>query len=187
MKCRRLIAFEHPEQDNVHVHLALVGVYETPENLKKIMRSHGVALKGAGQLSFKTSFKDSARNVVAITDETIPTYLTYMSKGKYDPSYVKDFSEEDISTAKANWVDKKVKSKDRILLDKFTQRLWEKFKDVRDAAFIRRLAFNFAIAEMDGVINAATRKMAIMLKDSYCVSEQIYDTKDLILPFEPIK
>jgi len=184
MKCSKLIAYEHPELNNVHVHLALIGVYDTPDNLKKIMRSHGVALKGAGQLSFKTTFKDSARNVTQITEETIPMFLTYMSKGKYDPSFVKDFSGDVISTAKAAWVDNRVKSNDRKLLDKFTLHMWDKYKDVRDVLFVRKLAYTFAWNEMDGVINVNTRRMTTMLKDSYCVAEGIIGFDKLLLPFE---
>ena len=99
-----LVAYEHPEPDNIHCHLLLTGVYVTNQNLKDTMRAHGVPLKGAGQLSFKESFKcPTTKKVIEINEETWPKYITYMSKGKYEPKYIQGFSSETVTAYKEAW------------------------------------------------------------------------------------
>lgn len=103
--CKRVVAYEHPELDNIHCHLLLVDVHCTNQTLKNIMREHGIALKGAGQLSFKESYMDNNTKIrTEIDTETIPKYITYMSKGKYEPKYVSGYDDAFIADCKSNWI-----------------------------------------------------------------------------------
>jgi hypothetical protein len=79
LRSNQVVVYEHPEEGNVHCHALLVGVYDTTNTLRNDLKKHNVPLKGAGQLSFKTAEDDYQR------------YITYMSKGKYDPKYNKGF------------------------------------------------------------------------------------------------
>lgn len=44
-----------------------------------------------------------------MSDLLTPRYITYMSKGKYDPVYVKGFTTEETDLAKVLWKDMEVK------------------------------------------------------------------------------
>lgn len=101
--CKQIICYEHPEPQNIHCHLLLTGVYCTDQHLKNTMWSHGVTCKGAGQLLFKTSYKTPEKLVIQITEESYPKYITYMSKGKYEPSYNKGFSDDKVAMYKQDW------------------------------------------------------------------------------------
>lgn len=102
----KVLCYQHDDdKDNIHCHLLLTNVYKTDETLKGVLRKYGLTLKGAGQLSYKTSFKDPETKVkLDITDDTIPKYITYMTKGKHDASYIKGFEKEYLDERKAAWV-----------------------------------------------------------------------------------
>jgi hypothetical protein len=102
---KRVLCYEHPDPGNIHCHLLLTGVYVTTQNLKDTMWAHGVPCKGSGQLTFSRTFKDKQTDKkMEITDETIPKYISYMSKGKYDPKYVQGYDEETLVLYKSQWV-----------------------------------------------------------------------------------
>ena len=105
MRCEKVLCYEHDDRhENLHVHLLLEGVATSVDTLKNDMRARGIDLKGAGQLSFKTKFKLASGDVVNITDDTKGRYITYMSKGKYDPKYNKGYTADYIALAKSQWV-----------------------------------------------------------------------------------
>ena len=192
LECSKVVAYEHPEDGNIHCHLALMGYYGSKQHLKDVLASHGCTFK-PDEWSFKESFKaPGSKTCVPITEDTLPGYITYMSKGKYDPKYLKGVTEEFCAEQKAKWVDYKQhapKSADRLLLDEFMAACWKadnEYGKVTDVKAIRSKAFSFAIGKMDGVINMQCRKMAKMLVDSYCYAERIIKLKDLALPFEEI-
>lgn len=105
LRCEKVLCYQHEDRaENIHCHLLLEAVYDSVDTLKRDMRQHGIDLKGAGQLSFKTTYKMKDGTQMIISDATVPTYITYMSKGKYDPSYNKGYDPEFIAARKAAWV-----------------------------------------------------------------------------------
>ena len=195
--CEKVLAYEHPVPNNVHCHLLLVGVYQTDETLKNVFRNHGLTLKGAGQVSYKTTFKQNGAKV-PITPETIPKYVTYMSKGQYEPAYNKGFTAEEIEAAKALWVNfEKLKppTRNKILLTEFYDHLYEYSKmhsiDVQDVytniQAVRTLAVAFIADKSDDVIDVQARKDASMLYTSVCYKARVLAARDINLPFEKLK
>jgi len=106
LRCDKILCYEHDERhENIHCHLLLEGVSCSIDTLKGDMRQHGIDLKGAGQLSFKTKFKLRDGTVVNITDANKGRYVTYMSKGKYDPKYNKGYEPDWIALQKSHWIE----------------------------------------------------------------------------------
>lgn len=102
LRCDKVLAYEHvgSATEKVHIHLILVGVRCDVDTLKNDMKRNGLAtLKGNGEWSFKTKDKKYGD----VTDS--PVYITYMTKGKYDPKYNKGYSNEELEQAKASWVE----------------------------------------------------------------------------------
>lgn len=192
LKAEKVVVYEHPEPNNIHCHLALIGVYDTTETLKNIMRKHGVLLKGAGQLSFKTSFKGPGKTVIAMTDETLPGYITYMTKGKYEPKYLKGISEEQCAECRAGWKDysrSPAETGDRKLLTEFDQFMYKTYPQTENQLTntdVKNCAKMYALRKTQGVVNVQFRKMAKMLYDSYSLDHQRITLNELVLPFEQI-
>lgn len=193
LKAEKVVVYEHPEPDNIHCHLALMGVYVTTQNLKDIMKDLGVPLKGAGQLSFKSTFKNAAKEVIAMTDETLPGFITYMTKGKYEPKYLKGVSEEECAEARARWVDysrSPAETGDRKLLTEFDNWMYKTFTHIGESNMtdteVKNAAKSFALRKTQGVVNMQFRKMAKMLYDSYSLEHNRIKLNDLVLPFEQI-
>jgi len=104
LRSEKILCYEHNDKaENVHCHLLLEGVYDSVDTLKRLMRGHAVDLKGSGQLSFKKDFKLRDGTKALMTEETIPKYITYMSKGKYDPLFNKGYDPVFIAACKAAW------------------------------------------------------------------------------------
>ena len=193
LKAEKVVVYEHPEPNNIHCHLALMGVYDTTETLKNIMRKHGVLLKGAGQLSFKTSFKGPGKTVIGMTDETLPGYITYMTKGKYEPKYLKGISEEQCAECRAGWKDlsrSPAETGDRKLLTEFDKWMYDTFSrnGVPESELtnvqVKNHAKWFALKKTQGVVNVQFRKLAKMLYDSYSLDRERIDITKIVLPFE---
>lgn len=185
LKAERILAYEHPEPDNIHCHLLLYGVRDTSDNLKKIMWKHGVDAHGAGQVSFKTTFKDTQKNVVGINDETIPKYITYMSKGKYDPKYFNHYTEAYLGERKEAWVDYKRCSSHEQLYKEFI--IWlatEKKIFVLMSLTLKQLKFEAIdfVKVKHGVISLPARRDAAMIIATY--RWEIMKDHDIKLPFE---
>ena len=105
LRCDGVLCYEHVERaENIHCHLLLDNVGCSIDTLKGIMRQHGIDLKGAGQLSFKTKYKLACGDVVNITADNLGKYITYMTKGKYDPKYNKGYDPARIAQLKSEWV-----------------------------------------------------------------------------------
>jgi len=191
-RCERMLCYEHPEDpNNLHCHFLLVGVYESTDTLKRDFRAHGLDLKGPGQVSFKTTYKLKACNTkVDITPQTWGKYITYMSKGIYDPKYNKGFDAPYIAECKAKWTNPVRQSREESLLAEFHEYVFEYKKklnlteDVLRVSEARVLAVKFAIVAYKGVINVGMRKDAKMLLDSYCYAHDMVTTTAIVLPFE---
>lgn len=100
----KALAYEHigTATEKVHVHLLLVGVRCDKKTLQKRMNEHFKLtdkLTGNGDWSFKTKDK----NYGPVEDSV--KYITYMTKGKFDPKYNKGYTQEQLDEAKALWVE----------------------------------------------------------------------------------
>lgn len=101
LRCDKILAYEHvgTVTEKVHIHLIIVGSSVSSEQLKNIAKPLGGAtLKGNADWSFKT--KDAKYGEV--TDS--PRYISYMSKGEYDPKYNKGYSDAELAEAKSAYV-----------------------------------------------------------------------------------
>ena len=193
LQATHVLMYEHPEPGNIHCHFLLVGVQVNVETLKNSYKRHGLSLKGPGQVSFKQSFKSPSGTVIQMNDETIPKYVTYMTKGKYDPSYNKGYEPEWLESRKLAWQPYSNPSKDEVILGDFTNYLYDYAKDlhleVDDLRLpeIRSMAIRFCISLSNGIINRDTRNKASMCYTSYCFRNGLLTADKIFLPFEPLK
>lgn len=190
LQADKVLCYEHPDKrENVHCHLLLVGVYISTDTLKGIMRRHGIALKGSGQVSFKTSFKSNGISM-DITDETISKYITYMSKGKYDAKYNKGYTQEELDACKARWITYYSKPSMLQEYDDFKQYVKDKealFVAPVRCATIHVYACEFVKAKYGGFIPHIARKQVKDLKDNYCVEIGLMSWSRFALPFERLE
>lgn len=95
--CDKMIAYEHSEKaDNIHCHMMLIGVNVSTDTLKNYIRGCGMVPPRAGNKFW--SFKSC--------DSDLQTPITYMSKGKLTPFYIKGFTQEEVEICKDRWVDR---------------------------------------------------------------------------------
>jgi len=91
-----VIVYEHvgTVTEKVHCHLLLVDEKGTEAKAIKVSKSFkAMNLIGNADLSFKTTFKCKAtKKKYEMNLESCSKYITYMSKGKIDPSYVSNCS-----------------------------------------------------------------------------------------------
>jgi len=93
--CSQIIAYEHVDGNRTHCHMLVWGCDVTSERLKQIS---GRTERGNTFWNFKTMDPDDL--------EGHETYITYMSKGQYDPFYNSSewsWSWKDLEKLKANW------------------------------------------------------------------------------------
>jgi len=182
LKAERVVVYEHPEDNNVHCHLLLYGVYDTTDNLKKIMWKLGVDAHGGGQLSFKVNYKDKSKTVIPITDETVAKYITYMSKGQYEPKYFNYYSQEYLDECKSKWVTYKAESIHEKLYSEYI--IWlnqnKKILNMTNAE-LKISAIDFSKIK-HGVISLAARRDAAMLIATY--KWEVLNDKNIMLPFD---
>lgn len=98
----KVLAYEHvgTATEKVHIHLLLIGVRCDKKTLQKKMNERlKHKLIGNGDWSFKTKDK----NYGDVEDSV--KYITYMTKGKHDAKYNKGYTDEELATAKALWVE----------------------------------------------------------------------------------
>lgn len=193
LQAEKVLCYEHPDKrENVHCHLLLYGVYISTDTLKGIMRRHGIVLKGAGQVSFKSSFK--ANDVsLDIIDATIPKYITYMSKGKYDAKYNKGYTQDFLDECKARWLTYSARPEILQEYDNFKLYVNEQ-ESLLHASVIARIPKNpktihiyacqFVKNKYGGFIPHIARKQIKDLKDNYCIDEGLMSWSRFALPFE---
>lgn len=185
----KVLCYEHPEENNVHCHFLLYGVYDSVDTLKRDMRTHGIDLKGAGQLSFKTSFKLKDGTKVDINDETLPKYITYMSKGKYDPKYNKGYDSEYLQSCKEKWINH---IRDPIHIQRYHEFIQYVFDEEKKILPVRGQAPLSAIhcyacmfiKQKDGYIRMPQRKEIKDLKDNYALDHDLMSWSSFALPME---
>jgi len=184
LRSDKVLIYEHPVPGNIHCHVLLTNVQVDTETLKNDMRKHGLVFARA-EWSFKNTFKNPDKSVVAMTDENYPKYITYMSKGQYDPSYNKGFIPDEVADCKSAWVVYKHKSREHLLLNAFTLEIYDNQKKLGvtyTPKDVKKHALRFMSKLMNGVINLGARRDMKMLIDSFGYSE--FDNYDIKLPFE---
>lgn len=191
----KVLCYEHSEKkDNIHCHLLLVGVYKDTETLKRSLVKHGLALKGAGQLSFKTSFKHPGTKIVAeINEETIPKYITYMTKGVNPVLYNKGYDATYLEERKSKWVNHQKAGPDQAVYEEFCAYVWERMKkdvyaegESPTAAALKVFAVDFVMDKFP-LFHSKARQLTKALIDTYGYRFSIISPTMMILPFEPWK
>ena len=180
-----LVCYEHPEPDNIHCHLLLTGVYCTDQHLKDVMWEHNVPCKGSGQLSFKTTFKnpENKKEIFAIDETNWERYISYMSKGKYDPKYNKGFSDETIQSCKSAWIDYTTQPKPYLNYLAFAKQFNSVTKPV-SVADVKVAAHIYAIKRHKSHTKAMRFEVSQLI-DDYCYYHNI--TKKYLIPFQDDK
>lgn len=90
--CGVVVVYEHPDEGNVHCHMYLGTCSVSTDTLKNYIKK-AVGDVGRTEWSFKAG--------------ATPDFISYMSKGKYDPVYMSDISSDEISIYKAKGYDAK--------------------------------------------------------------------------------
>jgi len=93
--CDEIVMYEHNENANrIHCHIYLGGCDITTKRLKQVS---GLPNQGNTLWSFKQATED------------ISIYITYMSKGKYDPYYLHGYEFKDCERLRQLWREPPVK------------------------------------------------------------------------------
>jgi len=106
----KLIVYEHEADDDVartHIHGLIMGCSRSDDTLrnnlfKKIYTKN---------YELKSTYKTKTG-----TNPVDDKYITYMSKGKLDPKYIKGYSQEEIAIYKSQWKDMTISKYGRIEL-----------------------------------------------------------------------
>lgn len=114
-KCQKIIVYEHPADESVsetHIHVLIMGCEVKQEQLSRIYYKFLSSDERKGNQLWAWEHKKWKANHPGqdYNDEMI----TYMSKGKFDPMYVKGFDNELIALRKSQWVEP-VKQADNVL------------------------------------------------------------------------
>lgn len=109
LRCERLAVYEHTErEDNIHIHAAVFGAACDKKTLKNDYKH--LKLNGNEDHSWKEWDGDM-------------TAAIYMTKGIYDPKYVKGYSVTELEELKSKWVQPKEYEKKNTW-----QKLFEEFE-----------------------------------------------------------
>lgn len=104
LKADKLLCYEHDNTDKLHCHLLMLNVSVDAERLKQLAKACGVDGKGNQFWSFKTKSKRTG----PVSEATSERYITYMTKGQFDPKYVKGYDMEYLSSLKEAWSEEEV-------------------------------------------------------------------------------
>jgi len=187
-RATHVVAYEHPELNNIHCHILLMGVYDTVNTLKNDMKKHGIGLAGAGKLSFKATFKSPDKQKIPITDESSPQFITYMSKGKYIPKYFTGYDEQFIESRKSLWITYKHHTADELLYESYLKAIQTHEKllgSEMDIQKLKQIAISIAL-EKYKVINLGCRRDITMLLTTYTYVKLQCSVKTVHLPFEHV-
>lgn len=173
--CDKALVYEHvgDATEKVHIHMMLIGVRCDKKTIQASFSY--LALKGNQAWSWKT--KDAKYGAV----EDSVTYVTYMTKGKFDPKYNKGYTTPFLEDAKRGWVDMKKKSPQLIEYEKFCLLVPKDLPqhselvqvgtkmETRYVGFnrVRDLAFAYAM-EKCGVASPKAKMLTSMLYRTYC-------------------
>lgn len=97
-RAQAVIVYEHSADEEVnrtHIHMLLVDVDVKDERLKRIAHTIDSTLSGNKDWSFK------------LTTTNVDKYITYMTKGRLSPMFVKNFSLDRLEELRLQWVEEK--------------------------------------------------------------------------------
>lgn len=158
LRCDKVLVYEHigGKTGKPHIHLALYNTSIDKKQLRNIARVTGIPVEGNEYMSFKKWNRDE-------------TYLSYMSKGKHDPSYNKGYTDEELQRIKAGWIEKTLDPKDDNddkLLNEFDQYLVDKNIDHFTLTFstIKTHAKAFVFSRHSGSRNRWNARSMIMYR-----------------------
>lgn len=101
-----LVIYEHEADDDVmrtHIHGLIMGCQRSDDTLRnKLFKTNFTK-----NYELKSTFKTKVGGTLAVS----LNYITYMSKGKLEPSYFHGITKEEIDAYKAAWVDYEEKAK----------------------------------------------------------------------------
>lgn len=181
LHCEKLIVYEHPENPlNIHCHLVVFGYRGDDKNPKRWCEKALNRVLTSTQFSKKKQYKPKGEIEYKPVDEGS---VSYASKGKHDPKYVKGWSDEEVAALKAKGFDKKDKpekvtvSKDEKWYNDFEKDFLTKPNQVPTdqinfydlVAFAR--SWNFKRFRVSNVAYHTKKKMCI---ETFCI---LYGTK----------
>lgn len=100
-RSQEVAVYQHDADEEVkqtHVHMILLGCEVKEEQLK---RDSKLPAGGNKLWSFKQQYEDVSGNKVPIDRQ----FITYMSKGKLSPVFLKNISQEEVESSRQKWVD----------------------------------------------------------------------------------
>lgn len=105
-QCLRIIAYEHLDGARPHCHAYVVGATVSTDTMKNWIKSIlQVKTYPKSDWAFATKTKDNR----PLDDG----FIIYMSKGMYEPVYVKGFDPEEVEKHKGKWMDYHKKMRER--------------------------------------------------------------------------
>lgn len=174
--CEKMVVYEHNENvSRVHIHAHIWGCSQTDDTLKNwLSQTLGVKVNKS-DISFKQQYKPKGSTQSMPIDDG---NISYMSKGKYNPVYVKGYTNEEIEELKAKGFDKKddsykakKNSSDEGLYNAFIEYVGSEFTGYEiPIDKLRALAFSFCRKEVGHCLNANFMNKRNMLLRTY-----IYD------------
>lgn len=97
----RLAVYQHDDASRVHVHALLVGCTVSTDTLKNWIMKEVNGKVERSNWGFKQAPNES--------------FITYMTKGKYEPKLVKGYTPEEIDEFKSKWVDRPQTDKGKLI------------------------------------------------------------------------
>lgn len=100
------VIYEHPEEGNVHIHGLLLGCNCSTDTLKnQVKKALGVTKFPKEEWSFITEYKDkNTKQMYKVSQENSDKFITYMSKGKYEPKGSKGYEIEYFEERRKAWI-----------------------------------------------------------------------------------
>jgi len=113
--CDRAIFYYHPhgktDGKSPHIHGLLVNYKKTDDTLRKNIKTRFNITSVAG-----CSISNTYARGTKMSQMTYPKYMTYMSKGIYDPLYSKGFEQEEFQMAKMCWSEPKKDASNTVIV-----------------------------------------------------------------------
>lgn len=179
--CDRAVFYFHPggkkDPDRPHIHGLLYKCSKTDKTIREWCRTEfGLAVNEGQYAVSRTYKKQGVGSDIKMSDLTYPGYVTYMSKGKYDPVYSKDFSTEETILAKSLWVEPKKDEPVNIVIEPKEKVI----KKLTQWGVAREAEIEYIMRYPDEVIeNYCPKKMARVVID-ICQKNKILTHKVLV-------
>lgn len=101
-QCDKTIVYEHNDDStNIHIHFYLEGCKVSTDTIKNYFKREGIS---GGKTGSGWSFNKARDNGC----------IVYATKGRYDPRYVKGYTDDEVTAFKDKWEDKPSKKQSRL-------------------------------------------------------------------------